>query len=80
MRLTVRRISSLKREEVYDRKALEALFPRLLNDGCFFGRVTASEISGLQSARITQGGATEEECRQNKALIFQALGVKQEGI
>lgn len=51
-----------------------------LLDGCFFGRVTASEISGLQSARITQGGATEEECRLNRTSIFQALGVKQEGI
>lgn len=39
-------ISNFK-EEVYDRKALEALFPKLINDGCFFGRT-------LQPARVTK--------------------------
>lgn len=34
-------------KEVYDRKELEALFPSLINDGCFFGRT-------LQSARVTK--------------------------
>ena len=39
-------ISNFKKA-VYDRKALEALFPVLINDGCFFGRT-------LQSARVTK--------------------------
>lgn len=43
-------------------------------DGCSFGRVTARNIQ-MDYATITQGGATEEECRQNKAAIYQALGV-----
>lgn len=34
-------------KEYYDRKALEALFPTLLNDGSFFGRM-------LQPARVTK--------------------------
>lgn len=34
-------------KEVYDRKDLEALFPSLINDGCFFGRT-------LQPARVTK--------------------------
>lgn len=34
-------------KEVYDRKELEALFPTLINDGCFFGRT-------LQPARVTK--------------------------
>ena len=39
-------ISNFKKE-VYDRKALEALFPTLINDGYFFGRT-------LQPARVTK--------------------------
>ncbi len=39
-------ISNFKRE-VYDRKALEELFPVLINDGYFFGRT-------LQPARVTK--------------------------
>lgn len=46
-------------------------------DGCAFGRVTAGAIRNLDRATITQGGATEEVCRQNRAAIFDALGVKQ---
>lgn len=45
-------------------------------DGCSFGRVTAGAIRNLDCATITQGGATEEECRQNRAAIYAALGVK----
>lgn len=44
-------ISNFKKE-VYDRKALEALFPTLINDGYFFGRT-------LQSARVTKIFRTE---------------------
>lgn len=47
-------------------------------DGCSFGRVTASDIRHLDTAAITQGGATQEECRRNRDAIFQALGVEQE--
>jgi uncharacterized protein YjbI with pentapeptide repeats len=43
-------------------------------DGCSFGRVTARNIQ-LDYAIITQSGATEEECRQNKDAIYRALGV-----
>ena len=46
-------------------------------DGCSFGRVTAGAIHDLDGAVITQGGATEEECRRNRDAIYQALGVKQ---
>ena len=47
-------------------------------DGCSFGRVTASDIRHLDTAVITQGGASEEECRRNRDDIFHALGVEQE--
>lgn len=47
-------------------------------DGCSFGRVTASDIRHLDTAAITQGGATQEECRRNRDAIFHALGVEQE--
>lgn len=46
-------------------------------DGCTFGRVTAGTIR-LDHAIITQGGATEEECRRNREAVYQALGVKEE--
>ena len=47
-------------------------------DGCSFGRVTVSDIRHLDTAAITQGGATQEECRRNRDAIFHALGVEQE--
>lgn len=47
-------------------------------DGCTFGRVTAGTIRNLNGAMITQGGATEEECRQNREAIYRALGIKEE--
>ncbi len=46
-------------------------------DGCAFGRVSAEEIWNLDRATITQGGATQEECRQNREAIFRALGIEQ---
>lgn len=49
-------------------------------DGCSFGRVTASHIRHLDTASITQGGATEEECRWNREAIFRALIAEQEAI
>lgn len=47
-------------------------------DGCSFGRVTPSDICNLPYAAITQGGATQEECRRNREAIFNALNVEQE--
>lgn len=49
-------------------------------DGCSFGRVTASGIRNLATAAITQGGATQEECRRNREAVFQALGAEQEDV
>lgn len=48
-------------------------------DGCSFGRVKPSQIFDLYTAKITQGGATEEECRANRASIFKALCVEDIG-
>ena len=48
-----------------------------LLDGCSFGRITAGTIRNLDKAIISLGGATLEECRQNKESIYQALGVKE---
>lgn len=45
-------------------------------DGCSFGRITAGTIR-LDYATITQSGATEEECRQNREAIYKALGIKE---
>ena len=44
-------------------------------DGCTFSRITAGAVC-LDWTTITQGGATEEECRQNREAIYRALGVK----
>ena len=52
-------------------------FFNALVNGCSFGRVTASDIHSLNTAHITQSGATEEECRRNKEAVFRALGVEQ---
>lgn len=48
-------------------------------DGCAFGRidrVADSAVLHLDTAAITQGGATAEECARNRADIFHALGVQ----
>ena len=45
-------------------------------DGCTFDRITAGTIR-LDWATITQGGATAEECRQNRESVYRALGVKE---
>lgn len=42
-------------------------------DGCSFDRVKANRIRGLHTATITQGGATEDECRRNREAIYKAL-------
>lgn len=46
-------------------------------DGCTFSRIAAGTIR-LDYATITQGGATEEECHQNREAVYRALGVKEE--
>ena len=51
-------------------------FFRTRLDGCTYGRIPAADIINLPYAQITKGGATEKECAQNRAAIFQALGVK----
>lgn len=48
-------------------------------DGCSFGRISRgaeSAVLHLDTAAITQGGATAEECARNRAAIFHALGVQ----
>lgn len=45
-------------------------------DGCTFNRITAGSIR-LDYTTITQGGATEEECRQNREAVYRALGVNE---
>lgn len=46
-------------------------------DGCTFDRITAGTIR-LDYATITQGGATEEECRQSREAICRTLGAKED--
>jgi len=42
-------------------------------DGCFFGRVSARNIRNLNTAAITQGGATKEEADRNRDSVLAAL-------
>lgn len=42
-------------------------------DGCSYGRVDAGHIRCLDTATITQGGATEEECARNRAEVLRSL-------
>ena len=46
-------------------------------DGCFFGRVSARNIRNLNTAAITQGGATDSEVKRNRESIFAALRPEQ---
>lgn len=48
-------------------------------DGCSFGRVTARDIRYLDTAMITQGGATHEEVARNREAIYSALRPQQGG-
>ncbi len=51
-------------------------------DGCSFGRVNAHGIRYLDTAKITQGGATDSEVKRNREAILAALrpeqGMRQE--
>ena len=42
-------------------------------DGCGYGKVRAFNTSGLHTATITMGGATDKEVEQNRKAIFAAL-------
>ena len=42
-------------------------------DGCAFDRMQVKAVTGLYAAVITQGGATEDECRHNRESVFRAL-------
>lgn len=44
-------------------------------DGASYGRITPSGIKNLDTAVITQGGATTEEIKRLRASIFEALQV-----
>ena len=42
-------------------------------DGCFFGRVSARNIRNLNTAAITQGGATKEKADRSRDSVLTAL-------
>lgn len=42
-------------------------------DGCSYQQITADNTRYLHTARITQGGATAEECARNRAAVLQSL-------
>lgn len=44
-------------------------------DGCSFGKVTPTEIRDLDTAKITMGGATNDECKKNRESIYKTLHV-----
>ena len=48
-------------------------FTETVMDGCSYGRITASSILHLETAVITQGGATQEECHRFKYSVLQEL-------
>ena len=45
-------------------------------DGCSYGRVSVKYVWDLDSATITQGGATQEECQRFKYSTLQVLSGK----
>ena len=47
-------------------------------DGCSYARITAENTRCLYTAHITQGGATEEECAENRAAVLRSLCPKEE--
>lgn len=69
--------ASMKSCNIIDSSLDHINFNCVTMDGCAFGRVSAEEIWNLDHATITQGGATQEECQQNRKAIFRALGVEQ---
>ena len=65
--------SRLRRCNTLDALMTGVTFAESTLDGCSFDRVRANRIRGLHTATITQGGATEEECRHNREAIYKAL-------
>lgn len=65
--------SRLNRCHTLDSQMVRVTFAESILDGCSFDRVQATRIRGLHTATITQGGATEAECRQNREAIYKAL-------
>ena len=65
--------SQLRRCNFLDALMTGVTFAESTLDGCSFDRVRANRIRGLHTATITQGGATEEECRHNREAIYKAL-------
>lgn len=63
----------LRRCMVWDCALHSVNFLNTTLDGCSFGRVESRLIRNLHTAAITQGGATEEECRRNREAIYKAL-------
>lgn len=63
----------LRRCNVLDCELYSVNFLNTTLDGCSFGRVESRLIRNLHTATITQGGATEAECRQNRESIYKAL-------
>ena len=63
----------LNRCRMMDCLVTGATFAESTLDGCSFDRVRANRIRGLHTATITQGGATENECRRNREAIYKAL-------
>lgn len=63
----------LRRCDTMDTLMTGVTFAESTLDGCSFDRVRANHIRGLHTAVITQGGATEEECRRNREAIYKAL-------
>ena len=63
----------LRRCNVLDCGLYSVNFLNTTLDGCSFGRVESRLIRNLHTATITQGGATEAECRQNRESIYKAL-------
>ncbi len=56
-----------------DCKLERASFKGTTLDDCAFDRMQAETITGLYRATVTQGGATEEECRRNREAVYRAL-------
>lgn len=63
----------LRRCTVQDCELYSVNFLNTTLDGCSFGRVESRLIRNLHTAAITQGGATEEECRRSREAIYKAL-------
>jgi len=55
-----------------------AQFTNATLNACSFGRLKPSQILDLHTAKITQSGATEEECRANRTAVLRAFGTENE--